>query len=174
LSYLLVEIKKYGSMKINNRLGLIVIPIILISTFLLGFRTGKSSNEKIPSKIFRRNATKAVIDHWGEMDIYTSGNTKTYGTENMFTALTDVLPGESVHPSHRHGDEEFLLISRGEGMWLLKGDTIQAKSGDLLYADPWDFHGLVNTGRDTLTFFVIKWKNRGMDMPKEPTGDHGN
>ena len=161
-------------MKINKRLGLIAISIILISTFLLGFRTGSPSEEKIPSKIFHRNATNAVIANWGEMDIYTSGNTMTYGTENMFTALTDVIPGESVHPSHRHGEEEFLLISRGEGIWLLKGDTIQAKSGNLLYANPWDFHGLVNTGRDTLTFFVIKWKNKLLDMPMEPSGNHGN
>jgi len=74
----------------------------------------------------------------------------------MFTALTDVLPGKSVHPAHRHGEEEYLVITRGTGIWSLNGVEKDAKSGDLIYADPWGFHGLVNTGSDTLTFFVIK------------------
>jgi len=42
-----------------------------------------------------------------------------------------------------------------------------------MYIRPWDFHGLVNTGSDTLTFFVIRWKNKLLDKPPEPAGDHG-
>ncbi len=159
-------------MKINRKA--IAIVIILISTFVLGFGIGRDNGSGTNSRIYLRTEAKVFKGDWGEMDIYTKENTTTYGTERMFTALTDVLPGKSVHPSHRHGEEEFLLISRGEGIWVLEGDTIPAKSGDLLYADPWDFHGLVNTGADTLTFFVIKWKNKHIDMPKEPIGDHGN
>jgi len=125
------------------------------------------------TQIFRRAEAKAIIKEWGEMDIYTSGQNETFGTERMFTALTDVLPGKSVHPAHRHVEEEFLVITRGHGIWSVNGEKIEAKSGDLMYANPWDFHGLVNTGADTLTFFVIKWKNKGIDIPKEPEGNHG-
>jgi len=126
------------------------------------------------TQIFRRADARAIIKDWGEMDIYTSEKNETYGTERMFTALTDVLPGKSVHPAHRHGEEEFLVITRGSGIWSINGKNEDAKPGDLLYANPWDFHGLVNTSSDTLTFFVIKWKNRKVDMPIEPKGDHGN
>ncbi len=161
-------------MKINRKAISIAIVIILISTFVLGFGSGRDNGSGTNSRIYRRTEAKVFKGDWGEMNIYTKENMTTYGTERMFTALTDVLPGKSVHPSHRHGEEEFLLISRGEGIWVLQGDTIPARSGDMLYADPWDFHGLVNTGADTLTFFVIKWKNKRIDMPKEPIGDHGN
>ena len=147
--------------------------VILISVFSLGFYSATKSIETIPSQIFRRGEAKALIKDWGEMDIYTSGHTNTYGTEGMFTALADVLPGQSAHPAHRHGEEEFLVITRGKGVWSLKGQEVEARTGDVLYVNPWDFHGLVNTGQDTLTFFVIKWKNKLIDMPAEPEGSHG-
>ena len=151
----------------------IVAVIILVAVFLSGFYMAGKPVEGIPSQIFRRSDAKSIIKEWGEMSIYTSGKTSTYGAEEMFTALTDVLPGQSVHPAHRHGQEEFLVVTRGSGVWSLKGEEIEAKPGDLLYANPWDFHGLVNTGSDTLTFFVIKWKNKLMDKPEAPEGGHG-
>ena len=149
--------------------------LLTLTIFVFDFFYPSNSNtgKQITSQVFRRDSAMAVIDTWGQMDIYTSGETETFGTQNIFTALTDVLPGKAVHPSHRHGEEEFLVITRGSGMWSLKGESIPAKAGDMIYADPWDFHGLVNTGSDTLTFFVIKWKNKLIDMPDEPTGDHG-
>ena len=151
--------------------------VILLATaivFLMESFSAMKPSEEITSQIFRRDSARAVIDIWGQMDIYTSGETETFGTQKMFTALTDVLPGKSVHPSHRHGEEEFLVITRGTGIWSLKGEPIPAKTGDMLYVNPWDFHGLVNTGSDTLTFFVIKWKNKLIDIPDEPNGTHGN
>ena len=129
--------------------------------------------ESIDSKVIPRADTKRESGHWGVMDKYMSDHTSTYGTENMFTALADVLPGESVHPAHRHAGEEFLLITRGTGVWSLDGEQFEANPGDLLYVSPWEMHGLVNTGEDTLTFFVVRWKNKGIASPAEPEGDHG-
>jgi mannose-6-phosphate isomerase-like protein (cupin superfamily) len=160
-------------MKSKTILKINIAVVILISVFSLGFYSATKSIETIPSQIFRRGEAKAVINDWGKMDIYTSGHTNTYGTEGMFTALADVLPGQSAHPAHRHGEEEFLVITRGTGVWSLKGQEVEARTGDVLYVNPWDFHGLVNTGQDTLTFFVIKWKNKLIDMPAEPEGSHG-
>ena len=147
--------------------------IVLVAVFLSGFYSNRGTAEKMSTQIFRRADAKAIIKEWGEMDIYTTGDKETFGTEGMFTALTDVLPGKSVHPAHRHGEEEFLVITRGHGVWSINGKEILAKLGDMIYADPWDFHGLANTGKDTLTFFVIKWKNKRIDIPDEPEGNHG-
>ncbi len=158
----------------------IIFIIGLFVSFGLGYKLAfnSSSNqkvevEKIESKIMPRSNTERKIGDWGVMDLYTFGNTATYGTENMLTAIADVLPGESVHPAHRHGEEEFLLITRGKGIWTLKGEQVEANIGDLLYVSPWEMHGLLNTGTDTLTFFVIKWNNKGIESPTEPEGDHG-
>ncbi len=159
----------------------IIFIIGLFISFGMGYKlTVKSSAnqnlevEKIESKIIPRSDTKRKTGDWGVMDVYTSGNTSTYGTENMLTAIADVLPGESVHPAHRHGEEEFLLITRGKGIWTLNGKQSGANIGDLLYVSPWEMHGLQNTGTDTLTFFVVRWNNKGIESPKEPKGDHGH
>jgi len=144
--------------------------------YFLAFKStanSKISLESINSKVITRADTKRNTGDWGVMDMYTYGNTSTYGTENMLTALADVLPGESVHPAHRHAEEEFLLITRGTGVWSLEGKQVEANIGDLLYVSPWKMHGLVNTGADTLTFFVVRWLNKGVASPAEPKGDHG-
>ena len=154
-----------------------------IAAVLIGFGLGyilalkfsanpRISRESISSKVISRADTRRNTGTWGVMDMYTDDNVSTYGTENMFTALAEVLPGESVHPAHRHAEEEFLLITRGTGVWSLEGEQFEAHSGDLLYASPWKMHGLVNTGADTMTFFVIKWNNKGIVSPAEPEGDH--
>ncbi len=130
------------------------------------------SLESIDSKVMQRADTKRNSGNWGVMDIYTSG-ASTYGTENMFTAITNVLPGESVHPAHRHAEEEFLLVTKGTGVWSLEGKNFEANTGDLLYAAPWKMHGIVNTASDTMTFAVLKWNNKGIASPPEPDGNHG-
>jgi len=144
--------------------------------FFLAFKSAanpKVSLESMHSKVIPRADTRRNTGNWGVMDMYTYDNVSTYGTENMLTALADLLPGESVHPAHRHAEEEFLLITRGKGLWSLEGEQLEANKGDLLYASPWKMHGLVNTGEDTMTFFVIRWDNKGIARPAEPKGDHG-
>lgn len=114
---------------------------------------------------------KSHVAKWGEMRTYFLGNT--YGTTNMFTAMAVVKPGESVHPAHRHAEEEFLVLTKGSGTWHLDGNEFPAKEGDVLYVEPWKFHGLVNTSKEPLTFFVVRWNNQGVPPPSAPSGENG-
>ena len=132
----------------------------------------KISLDSINSKVIPRAETERDSGNWGVMDMYTYDHTSTYGAENMFTALVDLLPGESVHPAHCHAEEEIMLILKGNGIWSLGDKQFEANSGDLLYALPWKMHGLVNTGADTMTFFFLKWLNKGIAAPAEREGDH--
>jgi mannose-6-phosphate isomerase-like protein (cupin superfamily) len=59
-------------------------------------------------------------------------------------------------------------ITEGEGTWHLNGKDVPAKKGDVVYAAPWDFHGLTNTGSKPLTFFVVKWGAKGLKAPEKP------
>jgi hypothetical protein len=44
-----------------------------------------------------QNASAKYLDvKWGNMDLYTAFETRTPGTERMFTALTEVLRGEGL------------------------------------------------------------------------------
>ncbi len=143
--------------------------------YILAFKSADNpsiSTASIDSKVIPRSETHRSSGKWGVMDKYTYDHASTFGTENMLTALADVLPGEAVHTAHRHAEEEFLLITRGKGMWSLEGKETVAKAGDLLYVGPWKTHGLVNTGIDTLTFFVVRWLNKGIASPPEPEGEY--
>ncbi len=147
---------------------------MLFIAFASGFALSSHlADPDLTTRVLSRAESKAIRDDWGRMDIYTGGNTSTYGTRNMFTALTDVRPGTAVHPAHRHGEEEFLLIASGSGIWNVEGEQFTASRGDLLYAEPWKMHGLYNDTDSTLTFFVIKWQSKGVPIPEEPEGDHG-
>lgn len=41
----------------------------------------------------------------------------------------------------------------------------------MLYAAPWDVHGITNTGTTPLTFVVWKWDNKGVPLPEKPSAD---
>ena len=41
--------------------------------------------------------------------------------------------------------------------------------GDILYTSPWDWHGIKNTGTETLSFVVFKWNYKGVPPPIKPS-----
>ena len=156
--------------------------ILIVSGIILGLGMGfllfplstsdpKINPDSIKTQVISRADTERESGDWGVLDKYTYDQACTHGTEDMFTAYVELLPGESVHPPHRHAEEEFLFIIDGTGVWTADGqEEFAAKSGDLLYASPWKWHGVQNTGTDTMTFFFLKWNNKGVAPPEEPEG----
>ncbi|MBV8881472.1 MAG: cupin domain-containing protein [Planctomycetaceae bacterium] len=104
---------------------------------------------------------------WGELRLchFTA---ETYGTKDTLVGYVVLSPGKENHAPHQHAEEEFMEITEGEGTWHLNGKDLPAKKGDVVYAAPWDFHGLTNTGTAPLTFFVVKWGSKGLKAPEKP------
>ena len=147
-----------------------------VALFCLGWaaaslHAGAPSPSRLRSQVMTWEEAKSHLDKWGEMRTYFTG--ETHGATNLFTAVAVVKPGESVHPAHRHAEEEFLIICEGSGVWHLAGKEFPARKGDVLYVEPWTFHGLVNTGSEPLTFFVVRWNNVAIPLPAAPPGDNG-
>ncbi|MFT6054758.1 MAG: mannose-6-phosphate isomerase-like protein (cupin superfamily) [Roseivirga sp.] len=136
--------------------------------FYLGMDYAKPDLKSIDTQVFTTAKAAKTVDVWGRMGVFTPDETITFGTSLMFTAVIDVLPGQEVHPPHRHLEEELLFITRGSGVWSINGKEQVANAQDLLYAQPWDTHGLLNTGSDTLTFFVAKWKSKSTEELPTP------
>ncbi|MFT6970060.1 MAG: mannose-6-phosphate isomerase-like protein (cupin superfamily) [Roseivirga sp.] len=136
--------------------------------FYLGMDYAKPDLKSIDTQVFTTAKAAKTVDVWGRMGVFTSDETITFGTSLMFTAVIDVLPWQEVHPPHRHLEEELLFITRGSGVWSINGKEQVANAQDLLYAQPWDTHGLLNTGSDTLTFFVAKWKTKSTEELPTP------
>ena len=92
---------------------------------------------------------------WGTIHVYHEGDTD--GTRQIFAAKITLKPGMEVHPPHKHVEEEYLLVASGNGTWTVGTQTFPAKAGDLLYAAPWDNHGIISGGDEPMVFYVWKW-----------------
>ena len=103
---------------------------------------------------------------WGEMRRYFTGETA--GTKDVLTAVAIVQPGKAVHRAHRHAQEEYLILVEGSGTWSLDGKEFPAKRGDILYTEPWVYHGLTNTSSEQLIFVVVRFNSKGITIPPRP------
>lgn len=145
----------------------ILLTLLICSVFLIGWNSHKWYSD-LETQVISRDQAKTLNESWGDLVIYTpEESTSTYGTKNMLTVLAEIKPGEQIHPPHQHTAEEFMFIVEGEGTWSMNGEELPAKEGDVFYASPWDWHGLTNTGDETLSFFIVKWDNKGVPLPEK-------
>ena len=108
---------------------------------------------------------KAAIDEGEGWIFYSYHNDETFGTSQSLAGMAVIKPGVEIHPPHEHSDEEFLLVTQGSGEWSVEGEVFKANTGDMLYAAPWDEHGVKNTGDIDLVFVVFKWHSKGIAVP---------
>jgi len=143
--------------------GLLALVLLVSSSHGVVASTRPST---IQSKIVTWKDASSHKAEWGEMRTYFRG--KTLGTKDAFAAVAVVKPGKAVHRAHRHVEEEYLVINEGSGVWQLGDKTFPARKGDMLYVEPWIYHGLTNTGNDPLMFTVIKFSSKGVKLPLRP------
>jgi len=109
---------------------------------------------------------RANVADWGEMRRYFTG--QTFATKDVLVAVAVVEPGKAVHKAHRHAEEEYLVIVEGTGQWTLGEKTFPAARGDILYVEPWVYHGVTNTGTERLIFVVVRYNGKGVKVPPQP------
>jgi mannose-6-phosphate isomerase-like protein (cupin superfamily) len=120
------------------------------------------------SQVVTWNEAQVQQADWGQMRTYFRGQTQ--GTKDVLTAVGVVQPGKAVHRAHRHAEEEYLVLVAGSGKWSLGGKELPAKRGDILYVEPWVYHGLTNTGNEPLIFVVVRYSSKGVKAPPKPDG----
>ncbi len=128
--------------------------------------TARSPAQPQKSQIIRQHEAPVSEADWGKMYRYFAGESGE--TRNVLVAVAVVQPGKAVHRAHRHAMEEYLMLVEGEGTWSLDGKETPATAGDILYAEPWVYHGLTNTGTKPLTFAVFRYNTKGMDLVPRP------
>jgi quercetin dioxygenase-like cupin family protein len=107
----------------------------------------------------------AAIDEGEGWIFYSYHNDETFGTTQSLAGMAVIKPSVEIHPPHEHSDEEFLLVTQGSGEWSVEGEVFKANTGDMLYAAPWDEHGVKNTSDVDLIFVVFKWHSKGIAVP---------
>jgi len=146
---------------------------VLILAFMIGgslcsrsVEAQPANQDELQSGVIGWDEAKSHTGDWGEMRRYFLG--RTHSTEKAFVAVAVVQPGKAAHQAHRHAEEEYLAVVEGQGQWYLDGKQFSAKKGDVLYVEPWIYHGLTNTGKEPLIFFVIKYNGQRVPPPPRP------
>lgn len=158
-------------MTINYTLTLLL--LAAIGTISCQTTTPVESGDQVPgnalqSQVFTLDKAQVINEKFGTVNLFTTGTEETYGTKGVVTGTLTLLPQSEAHPPHKHAEEEYLFISKGSGIWSVNGKEFPAKAGDLLYASPWDLHGLFNSDTVALEFYFVKWNNKGIAIPTEP------
>ena len=153
-----------------KRMGLVFILGGAAIAATLAIHRGTDAADKPPatieSKIVGWDEARVQKADWGEMRFYLTGETS--GSKSVLTAVAVVEPGKSVHKAHRHAEEEYLAVVEGSGTWSLNNKESPAKRGDVLYAAPWVYHGVTNTGDKPLIFLVVRYSSKGVPAPPRP------
>jgi mannose-6-phosphate isomerase-like protein (cupin superfamily) len=138
----------------------------LLMTLSASVGVANQRGERQPSAIVSQQEAKRADFDWGSL--YTYFDSETHGTRDGLAAVAVIRAGWQIHPPHEHGEEEYLMVLEGSGTWHLNGKERPAKAGDMLYASPWDVHGIKNTGGVPLRFVVWKWNAKGVDPTPRP------
>lgn len=147
----------------------ILLSLAAVGIFLAGGIFAEKGHPLRMSLMTHEQATVNEFD-WGTFHTY-HGNAETYGTQGTLVAMAKIKPGYETHPPHQHEEEEFMMVLEGEGTMYVGEEKIPTRKGDVLYTAPWDWHGIKNTGTDTLSFVVFKWNYKGVPKPPRPSAD---
>ena len=134
--------------------------------YVLTLAVGLEVAAPLKTTVVRWDEARTVEADWGQMRFYYRGETAF--TTNALVAAAVVEPGKAVHRAHRHAEEEYLIVVSGEGTWQIGDRQLPAKQGDVLYVEPWVYHGLVNTGTRPLIFAVVRYQGKGVPSPPRP------
>ncbi len=146
-----------------------LLQVVCLAVVWAGWLPARAAEPKpktLKSGVISFEDAKAHRADWGEMRRYFGG--ESFGTKNVLTAVAIVEPGKAVHRAHRHAEEEYLILAEGSGTWSLAGKEFPAKRGDILYTEPWVYHGLTNTGTEQLVFVVVRFNAKGVKIPPRP------
>lgn len=144
---------------------LTTLALIIACASLAATPAGAGPEDMDTGVVSAREAVTEEFD-WGRLVTYYAGDS--YAATDSLTAVAIINPGMEIHPPHVHSEEEYLMVLEGEGTWFVKGEAFPAGPGDVLYAAPWDEHGISNTGDTPLRFVVFKWNPKPVSPMPEP------
>ncbi len=94
----------------------------------------------------------------GQIGIYVAGDTP--ASTQFVTGRFVLEPGQTPHAPHVHAEEEVMVIEKGNGEIFCDGKTTKVGPGSVMFTTPNAPHGIVNTGKEPIVFYFIKWASK--------------
>lgn len=86
------------------------------------------------------------------------------GTGAVFSHLeihaTSIAPGQAAHASHKHADEEMILVKEGSVKFTINHKSQILGPGSVAIAMPGDEHLAENAGTTKATYYVLKYTSK--------------
>ena len=111
---------------------------------------------KLPNAVVNEASARVTHESFGDARVYFEGPTDQ--VKSMTAGSLRLKPGMAPHPPHEHPEEEFMVITEGTGEITIEGKKSAVAPGAMMYCAAGKVHGIVNTGKSTLTFYYYKWK----------------
>lgn len=126
------------------------------AAFSFASRIQAADSAKLQSVTLDAAQAKVTHEPFGDLAIYFNGATDQVGS--MTAGSLRLKAGRSPHPPHQHPEEEFMVITEGNGEILVDGKMTQVGPGSMMYCAGGKIHGIFNTGTEPLLFYFYKWK----------------
>jgi quercetin dioxygenase-like cupin family protein len=107
-------------------------------------RSGVYDWEKLIVKPTEKGERRAIFD------------APTVTCENLESHVTTLRAGEEAHASHRHPDEEIIVVKEGTVEATINGTAHQGGVGTIFFFGSNDEHGLKNVGTTNATYYVMR------------------
>ena len=72
------------------------------------------------------------------------------GVENISFCGEDIVPGRNLRVHKHLYSDELIFIHHGEGIFILDDERISVKSGTVMFVPRGSWHGLENTGKESI------------------------
>ncbi len=124
---------------------------------------------KLPGKL------ASQVFHWDKLVVTPTKvgarraivNSPTPTCENLSVHVTTLHAGEIAHGSHRHPDEEIVIVKEGVMECTTEGVTRRGGAGSIFFYASNDEHGMKNVGGTTASYYVVRIVTAA--TPKPPT-----
>jgi quercetin dioxygenase-like cupin family protein len=69
--------------------------------------------------------------------------------------MTELAPGEAPHGSHRHPNDEMVIVHEGKVEVTVEGKTAVLTPGSVAYLNSGEEHGLKNAGAGRARYYIV-------------------
>jgi mannose-6-phosphate isomerase-like protein (cupin superfamily) len=85
-----------------------------------------------------------------------------HGVDNISFCIEDMIPGRRMRVHKHLYNDELIFVHRGEGTLTLDEQSIDVKTGTVIFVPKGTWHGLDNTGKENL-LMVFQYSPAGFE-----------
>ena len=144
-----------------------------LHTGIVGFCTALFAG--LPKLSFAKNVPnndKGIVVHEDEGTHILTGRRKVpitikiskakHGVDGISFCVEDMIPGRKMRVHKHINNDELIFIHKGEGTLTLDEESVEVKTGDVVFVPRNTWHGLDNTGKENL-LMVFQYSPAGFE-----------